>query len=97
MRNQLKGLGRLKFELEKDEAALEQPGDLFPAVAVYSWVLPEGLPTQVIWRTFKALDGTYGILPQGTPPCGFENIDNEYIFQTWIEAVAFIRRCLPCD
>jgi hypothetical protein len=98
MRNQLKDLGRLKFELEKDDtAAQQQPGDAFPAIATYHWQTPEGLAVSVVWRTFQSSDGSYGVIPQGTPPIGYDNVTNEYVFQTWIEAVSFIKRCLPCD
>ena len=98
MRNQLKDLGRLRFELEKDEiAATNQPADNFPVIAQYTWEIKPGFTTTVYWRTFKALDGTWGIIPQGTPPIGFEDISKQYIFNTWLETVLFIKQHLPTN
>lgn len=97
MKNQLRDLGRLKFELEKDqEAAPVQPSDNYPLIATFTWECSPGLITCAGWRTFQADDGTFGIVPQGTVPQEFENITN-YVFGTWIEAVAFIKMQLPHD
>lgn len=98
MRNQLKDLGRLRFELEKDEtAAIAQPSEGYPLVATFTWECAPNLTTCAGWRTFQAADGTYGIIPQGTVPPEYERITNEYVFGTWIEAVQFVKTQLPCD
>lgn len=98
MINQLKDLGRLRFELEKDESAAPmQPSEGYPLIATFSWNVAPGLNTCAGWRTFQATDGSYGIIPQGTVPPQYANITVEYEFGTWIEAVNFIKSHLPCD
>lgn len=98
MRNQLKDLGRLKFELEKDElAAKTQPGDGYPLIATYTWEPKPGMPACAGWRTFQAADGTYGIIPEGAVPPEYQELTKQYVFGSWIEAVQFIKFRLPCD